>query len=69
MSTIINPDKHIVKEANRILRNKGAGYCPFLLETYGKQYNCKKEPCNELICGMIENCPYNKYINEDKENV
>lgn len=66
MSIVLNPDKHIVKEANKIIRNEGAGYCPCLLDKYGKAYNCKTNSCEELIDGLISECPYAKYIKTDE---
>ncbi len=58
----LNSDKHIVKEVNKEIRNKGGGFCPYLINSFGKPYNCKTRPCDELINETITECPYKKYI-------
>lgn len=61
MSVILNPDIHVIKQANKIMRKKGGGFCPYLLEEYGEQYNCKAECCSHVENNDIP-CPYKKYI-------
>lgn len=74
MSTVINPDKSVVKKAKRLIRNEGAGFCPELLSMNIK-YNCcaknSKHACTEFELSNEIICPLGMYvkINDDKEKM
>jgi hypothetical protein len=66
MSTIINPDKSVVKKAKKLFKQNG-GFCPEML-SQGIKYNCKDCACTEFEISNEMICPLGYYI-KNKENM
>jgi hypothetical protein len=66
MSTVINPDKSVVKKAKKLIA-KNAGFCPIQLDM-GIKYNCKDCACTEFEISNDDICPIGMYI-KNKENI
>lgn len=66
MSTVINPDKSVVKKARKLIAKNG-GFCPIQLDM-GIKYNCKECACTEFEISNEMICPLQYWIKTKGDN-